>query len=59
MNRILLEKHVLSDDFKAQIETFVDHFNHHRYRESLNSVTPSDIYFGRDKAIRMQRKRIR
>jgi hypothetical protein len=33
------------------LEAFVDHYNHRRYHESLNSVTPSDVYFVRDKAI--------
>ena len=37
----------LSDD----LEAFVDHYNQRRYHESLNSVTPSDVYFVRDKAI--------
>jgi transposase InsO family protein len=58
-NCILLEHHVLLGDLKAQIETFVDHYNHQRYHEGLNNVTPSDVYFGRDKAILQQRKRIK
>jgi putative transposase len=58
-NRIMLEHHVLLGDLKVQIETFVDHYNHQRYHESLNNVTPSDVYFGRDKAILQQRERIK
>jgi putative transposase len=49
----------LPDDREAKIEAFVDHYNHQRYHESLNNVTPSDVYFGRDKAILKQRKRIK
>ena len=45
-NRILLEHYFLPGDLKAQIEAFVDHYNHQRYHESLNNVTPSDVYFG-------------
>ena len=58
-NRILLENYFLPGDLEAQIEAFVDHYNHQRYHESLNNVTPSDVYFGRDKAILQQRERIK
>jgi transposase InsO family protein len=70
-NRILLENyflpplthaaHVLpaTGDLEAQIEAFVDNYNHERYHESLNNVTPADVYFGRDKAILQQRERIK
>ena len=58
-NRILLEHYFLPGDLEAQIEAFVDHYNHQRYHESLNNVTPSDVYFGRDKAILQQRERIK
>jgi len=33
-NRILLENYFFPGDLKAQIEAFVDHYNHHRYHES-------------------------
>jgi len=58
-NRILLENYFLPGDLEAQIEAFVDHYNHQRYHESLNNVTPADVYFGRDKAILQQRERIK
>ena len=58
-NRILLENYFLPGDLEAQIEAFVDHYNHQRYHESLNNVTPADVYFGRDMAILKQRKRIK
>ena len=58
-NRILLENYFLPGDLEAQISAFVDHYNHQRYHESINNVTPADVYFGRDKAILKQRERIK
>ena len=45
-NRILLENYYLPGDLEAQIEAFIEHYNHQRYHESLNNVTPADAYFG-------------
>ncbi|MEH6645250.1 MAG: hypothetical protein V7730_06040, partial [Sulfitobacter sp.] len=56
---ILLENYFLPGDLEAQIEAFVDHYNYQRYHEILNNVTPADVYFGRDKAIRQQQERIK
>jgi len=58
-NRILLENYFFPADLNAQIEAFVDHYNHQRYHESLNNVTPSDVYFGRAQAILNKRERIK
>ena len=33
-------------DLEHQIEAFIEHYNHRRYHESLNNVTPADAYFG-------------
>ena len=44
---------------KAQIGTFVDHYNHRRYHESLNNLTPADVYFGRGQTILLERERIK
>lgn len=52
------ENYYLSDDLERQIGVFVDYYNNQHYHESLNNVTPADVYFGRDKAILKQRKRI-
>ena len=58
-NRILLENYFFSEDLKAQIEAFVDHYNHDRYHESINNLTPAAVYFGRGQAILQQRERIK
>jgi len=38
---------------------FVEHYNHQRYPESLNNVTPADTYFGRAASTITQRERIK
>ena len=58
-NRILLENYFFPEDLKAQIEAFVDHYNHDRYHESINNLTPAAVYFGRGQAILQQRERIK
>jgi putative transposase len=58
-NRILLENYFLPGDLKANIGRFVEHYNHHRYHESLSNLTPADVYFGRGETILIQRERIK
>ena len=58
-NRILLENYYLPDDLKAQIARFVEHYNHRRYHESLQNLTPADVYFGRGRTILLERERIK
>ena len=58
-NRILLENCFLPGDLNASIERFVTHYNHHRYHESLQNLTPADVYFGRGETILLERERIK
>jgi hypothetical protein len=46
-------------DLEAQVEAFVEHYNHQRYHESINNLTPADVYFGRGQSILKQRERIK
>jgi len=58
-NRILLEHYFLPGDLEKQIEAFVDHYNHQRYHESRNNLTPADVYFGRGRSILENEKGLR
>ncbi len=58
-NRILLENYYLPGDLEAQVGAFVEHYNHQRYHESLNNLTPADVYFGRGQTILLERERIK
>jgi len=58
-NQVLLENYYLPGDLKARIAEFVDYYNTERYHESLNNLTPADVYFGHGQSILERRKRIK
>ena len=58
-NRILLDNSYLPGDLEQRIAAFVTHYNHDRYHESLENLTPADVYFGRGQAILEERNRIK
>ena len=55
----LLENYYLPGDLERQIEAFVEYYNHVRYHESLNNLTPADLYFDRAEIILAERERIK
>jgi putative transposase len=57
--RILLDNYFLPGDLENQISAFVENYNHRRYHESLDNVTPADAHFGRAEAISKHRERIK
>lgn len=58
-NRILLENYYLPRDLERQVGAFVEHYNQHRYHESIDNLTPADVYFGRAESILAERERIK
>ena len=50
-NRILLENYYVPGDLERQIDEFVIHDNARRYHESLNNLTPEDVWCGRGQSI--------
>ena len=58
-SRLLLENYYLPGDLERAIADFVDHYNHRRYHESLDNLTPADVYFGRGQRILDIRKEIK
>lgn len=58
-NRVLLEHYYLPGNLEQQIEAFVENYNHRRYHESLNNLTPADVWLGRGQAILLERERIK
>lgn len=58
-NRVLLNNYYLPRELEAEIAAFVEDYNHRRLHESLNNLTPADVYFGRGQSILEERKRIK
>ena len=58
-NRVLLENYYLPGALAAAIGDFINHYNHHRYHESLGNLTPADVYLGRAETVRKRRKEIK
>ena len=58
-NRILLENYYLPGDLERTIEAFVTYYNERRYHESLDNLTPQDVWLGRGQAILDHRRKIK
>ena len=58
-NQILLNNYYLPSELQEHIQRFVTYYNHERYHESLDNLTPADVYYGRGQQIREERERIK
>lgn len=56
---IKLDNYYLPSQLEQAIADFVCYYNNHRYHESLDNVTPADVYFGRQQTILTQRQVIK
>ena len=54
-NVIKLENYFFPWVLKRKLEEFVNYYNNHRYHESIDNLTPADVYFGRGKEILKKR----
>lgn len=58
-NIVNLNHYYCPDELVDAIDNFVNYYNHKRYHESLNNLTPADVYFGRQEQILRRRERIK
>jgi transposase InsO family protein len=56
-NVIKLDNYYTPGELKYRLSKFIDYYNHKRFHESLNNLTPADIYFGR-RANKLMRREI-
>ena len=50
-NQILLNNYYLPGELQEHLHRFVNYYNHERYHESLDNLTPADVYYGRGQEI--------
>jgi putative transposase len=58
-NVIRLDNYYSPDDLIQAIAEFVEYYNNRWYHESLNNLTPADVYFNRDKRKLRERLQIK
>lgn len=58
-NIVNLQNYYLPTQLEIEIASFVHYYNHERYHESLNNLTPADVYFGRAKEVLTRRDHIK
>lgn len=58
-NVVKLQNYYYPWELEQEIARFVDYYNYQRYHESLDNLTPADMYFGRDKEVLSKREEIK
>lgn len=58
-NLVNLQVYYFPEDLEREIARFVEFYNHTRFHESLDNLTPADVYFGRRKEVLDRREAIK
>jgi putative transposase len=58
-NQILLNHYYLPGELEECLQQFIRYYNQERYHESLNNLTPADVFYGRGQEILNQRQKIK
>lgn len=58
-NIVNLQNYYLPTQLEIEIASFVHYYNHERYHESRNNLTPADVYFSRAKEVLTRRDHIK
>ena len=58
-NVVNLQHYYLPGELEREIGRYVEYYNNHRYHESLENLTPADVYFGKKREQLSMRERIK
>ena len=58
-NEVKLDNYYYPWDLEKALGSFIEYYNNERYHESLDNVTPADVFFGRHHEILSQRQVIK
>jgi len=58
-NVVKLQNYYSPSELERAISEWVAYYNNQRYHESLDNVTPADVYFGRDKEVIKKRNTLK
>ena len=58
-NVINLENYYYPWELEKRLEEFVNYYNHERYHESIDNLTPADVFAGRREKVLNKREKIK
>ena len=58
-NVIKLDNYYSPGELKQRLSEFIEYYNNYRYHESLNNLTPADVFHGRDQKILEKRQQVK
>lgn len=58
-NVVKLQNYYSPSELKTEIDSFVKFYNYERYHESLDNMTPADVYFGKIEEVETKREKIK
>jgi putative transposase len=58
-NVVKLQNYYYPWELEQAIEAFVEYYNHERYHEALENLTPADVYSGRNEEVLSRREKIK
>ena len=58
-NIVKLQNYYSPWELERELATFVEFYNHQRYHEALDNMTPADVFFGRQKEVLSKREKIK